>query len=131
MRFTKTLAYEHLARKNREGEGDIEDKFLVIGILKEFFGLHGLTGELVQIDCDSYRLPDILIRSIPTTIIELDGGIHGYGDQVTKREKDIQRDEDYKKAGYNLIVINKEETAKYDYHLVIPILQQGGLKLCK
>lgn len=120
--------YEHLARKQREGEGDIEDKFLVIGILRHFFNLHGLTGETVQIDEDSYRLPDIMIKTTtPRTVIELDGPIHGNGELVTKPERDLTRDEDYRKAGYNLIIVNKKQTNNYHYEKVIPVLENGGL----
>ena len=128
MRMTKTLAFENLARKSREGEGDIEDKFHVIKILRDFFGLHGLTGEVVEISEDSCRLPDILIKTNPRTIIEMDGQIHG-SDEITKPERDINRDSDYKKLGFNLIIINKENTLGYSTDKVIKSLQEQGLKL--
>ena len=131
MRFTKTLAYETLAKKTREGEGDILDKFFVIEILRDHFGLHGLTGEIAKIDEDSYRLPDILIKTNPRTCIELEGEIHGNGEQITKRDKDITRDEDYKKAGYNLILIFKQEKLGYTKQNIIDSLIKGGLVSCK
>ena len=62
MRFTKTQAYEHRAKLNQTGENDLVEKFHVISILRENFGLHGLTGEIIKIDQESYRLPDILIK---------------------------------------------------------------------
>lgn len=129
MRFTKKLAYQHLAQRKQEGEPDLLDKFGVIGILKECFGLYGLTGEVVQIEDDTCRLPDILIKAhVPPIVIELDGEVHGMGDDVSKRNKDILRDLDYKQAGCKLIIINKEATNGYDPHQVFQIIRDSGLK---
>ena len=86
MRFTKKLSYEHKAKKNQSGEKDIIDKFDVIDILKNQFGLIGLTGEVITIPGKYYhRMPDIVIKEHDIAI-ELDGEIHGSGDEISKRD---------------------------------------------
>lgn len=128
MRFTKTQAYQHQARLHQEGEEDLMDKFRVIYILRDEFGLHGLTGEVLTIDEDCYRFPDIFIKkSSPEIVIELDGEIHGDGDEVSKREKDVWRDKDYLRIGVKLIIINKSLTNGYEKAKVIDCLCQAGL----
>jgi len=131
LRLTKTLQYEHQAKKKRIGEKDIKDKFDVVSILRKEFGLHGLTGEAIFIP-DSYpvqyyRMPDILIEA-KDIAIELDGPIHGNGEAVTKRPKDIRRDLDYHKTKYDLIIINYEQTNGYEYNKVISEFENHGLK---
>ena len=128
MRFTKTQAYEHRAKLNRTGENDITEKFHIILILREKFGLHGLTGEVVKIDEESYRLPDILIKGTKPIIIELDGEIHGMGDEISKRQKDVERDSDYSTNGYKLIILNKQLTNDYQTNEIIKLFEQRGLK---
>ena len=128
MRLTYTQAYQHLAVRNREGEGDLVDKFFVIGILRTYFNMYGLTGEVVKIDDDSYRLPDILVKGQIPIVIELDGGIHGNGDKISKPEKDTTRDDDYRKSGVKLIIINYELTDHYQKEKVIQALEAGGLR---
>ncbi len=48
-RMTKTLSYEHKAKKKQVGEKDIPTKFKVIRILKDHFDCIGLTNETFQI----------------------------------------------------------------------------------
>lgn len=127
MRFTKDLAYQHRATQQREGEKDLKEKFAVILILRKLFGLYGLTGEIVQITDDTCRCPDIMIKSIQT-VLELDGEIHGSGDDVTRRPRDIERDADYATVDIKCIVINKELTSNYDTGKIAKILEQNGLK---
>ena len=127
MRFTGTLSFENQARKKRRGEKDLSEKFKIINLIHDEFGLFGLTGEVIPIP-ESYwhRMPDIVIpqRNI---VIELDGEIHGNGDAVSKREDDIQRDLDYPKAGFKLIIINKQETNGYQKEKVLEVLEKNGL----
>ena len=129
MRMTKSMAYEHLAKRNREGEQDIPDKFKVINILREDFSLYGLTGETLMIDSEHCRLPDILIKGKPTVVIELDGEFHGNGEDISKKDSDIDRDNDYRRLGVKLIIINKLSTNGYEYDQVKQALLQNGLEL--
>ena len=128
MRFTKTEAYSHRANLNRLGEQDLGDKFNVIRVLRNYFGLNGLTGEILMIDSESCRMPDILIKGRPVMVIELDGGVHGMGDQISKRSKDVDRDKDYEIIGVKLVIINKEITNGYETKKVIKVLEENGLK---
>jgi hypothetical protein len=128
MKFTKTEAYQHLAVRNREGEKDLYEKFKVISILRNEFGLYGLTGEILMIDSESCRLPDILVKGVILIVIELEGEWHGVGDQISKRDKDVIRDKDYHSIGVKLILIYKELTDGYDTEKVIKVLEENGLK---
>lgn len=130
--MSNKLSFENNARKKRPGEKDLKDKFDVIKILRSEFGLHGITGESIlipdSIPVQYYRLPDIVIAS-HDIIIELDGPIHGNGDDISKRKKDVERDNDYKKTKYKLVIINYEELPKgYGKEKVIHILEKSGLK---
>ena len=128
MRFTGKLAFEQIARRKSEGEPDLDDKFRIIAILRDF-GLHGLTGEVTKVGDDAYRLPDLLIKNCkPEIVIELDGEMHGNGEQITKRPRDETRDSDYIRNGYRLIIINKEQTNGYETEKVIKLLEENGLK---
>ena len=128
MRFTYTQAYEHLAKQNRSGEQDIDDKFKIIGILRSEFGLYGLTGEVVPIGDDFYRLPDVFVKKPIPIAIELDGGWHGTGDKITQKPRDVERGCDYEDSGVKLIIINKEQTKGYKTKLVIESMVKQGLK---
>ena len=128
MRFTYTQAYQQLAVRQRDGEKDIKEKFHVIDILREYFGLHGLTWEVVPIDNESCRLPDLLIKGSPLIVIELDGYYHQWGEPIAKLDKDVNRDSDYESVGVKLVIINKELTQGYETEKVIKVLEENGLK---
>jgi len=128
MRMNKTLSFEHQAKKKETEEKDTTDKFKVIMMIYKKFKLFGLTGEKIPIpETKRYRLPDIVIpqRNI---VIELDGEIHEGWDDLTTLEKDKDRNQDYKEAGYQIIVINKELTFGYKEEHIIKKLEQEGLK---
>ena len=130
MRFTGKLSFEHRANKNRTSESDTTDKFNIIMLLYEKFSLIGLTGEMIPIPDggpDRYRLPDITIPQ-KNIVIELDGAIHGFGDKISKKKRDVYRDEDYKTAGYKLIIVNKETTKGYRKDLVETVFLENGLR---
>jgi hypothetical protein len=127
MRMNKKQAYEHLARAKQISESDLDDKFNVIRILRNHFGLYGLTGEILMIDSESCRCPDVLVKGVIPICIELDGFVHGMGDQISKRDKDVDRDKDYQSVGVKLIIINKELTDGYDKQKVIEVLIKNGL----
>lgn len=122
-------SFIHRAQFRQYGEKDLIDKFKIIKILKDKFGLHGLTGEMIQIDKDSHRCPDILIKNgREMIVIELDGEVHGSGDGITKRKKDVKRDNDYQAARVREIILNKESTNGYEENLVMDSLVRQGLK---
>ena len=128
--MNKKQSFVHQAKRKRRSEKDIPIKYKIINLIHEKFGLIGLTGELIPIQnrtpINYHRMPDITIpqRNI---VIELDGPIHGFGDGISKREDDIQRDQDYKDAGYKLIIVNQELTNGYDLEKVFDVLQKEGI----
>ena len=130
MKMDKKQAYVHQAKRKRKSEKDIPIKHKIINLIHDRFGLIGLTSEVIPIPdrkpINYHRMPDILIpqRNI---VIELDGPIHGYGDGISKREDDIQRDQDYKDAGYKLIIVNQELTNGYELEKVFDVLQKEGI----
>ena len=126
MRFTRTEAYCHRANINRIGEQDLDDKFNVTRVLRNYFGLNGLTGEILMIDSQSCRLPDILIKGRPLTVIELDGLAHG--ESHMPNNKTLERNKDYESVGVKLVIINKELTDGYSTEKVIKCLEDNGLK---
>lgn len=127
MRLTKTLSFEHKSRLKQLGEKDIKEKFVLIKLLRKQFDLLGLTGETIQIPNTIYhRMPDVTIPQ-KNIVIELDGEIHENDDELTKLERDKDRDLDYKEAGYKLIIINKESTNGYKTENVIQVLEKNGL----
>ncbi len=129
-------AWRHLANKNRTSESDINDKFALIKILKEKFGLYGLTGEALEIPPGghaSHRLPDVFVKNNkPRWILELDGLVHGYGDEISKRWFDVEKDYDldlYCAAHTNTIKqhISYASTNGYQREKVIELLIQAGM----
>ena len=126
MKINKNRSWIHYRNKQRDSESDTDDKFKIIDILRRNFSLYGLTGEMVLLDGGRYRLPDIFIKK-DRIVIELDGGIHGFGDDITKNESDYARDSDYHNNNYRLIVINKEITDGYQEEKVLKILKGYNL----
>lgn len=122
-------AHIHRANKKRTSESDIPDKFRVAKILKANFGIIALTDEIVQTPGGyaSYRKPDLYSKD-RRIAFELDGLIHGYGDEVSQREKDWRKLEDYKLIQLEHYVINSAVTNGYDKKLVITELIKQGLK---
>jgi len=56
------------------------------------------------------RFPDILINICGFKVpIELDGGIHGFNDEISESENTKERNNDYLRDGYLPIIINHEQ----------------------
>ena len=130
MIMDKKQSFVHQAKRKRRSEKDIPIKYKIINLIHEKFGLIGLTGELIPIQnrtpINYHRMPYITIpqRNI---VIELDGLIHGFGDGISTREDDKQRDQDYKDAGYKLIIVNQELTNGYVLEKVQAVLEKEGI----
>ena len=130
MIMDKKQSFVQQAKRKRRSEKDIPIKYKIINLIHEKFGLIGLTGELIPIPerkpINYHRMPDITIPQ-KNIVIELDGPIHGFGDGISKREDDIQRDQDYKDAGYKLIIVNQELTNGYEPEKVLEVLEKEGI----
>lgn len=133
MSMDKKNTYRHTARDRQEGESDIKDKFKIIDILRDAYGLHGLTDEILQIpegyaDC---RKPDVFVKGrSPQLVIELNGsGVHGYGDNVTTPEHDFEKMSDYSQLkGIQVIVLYSARTDGYRPDLVMKEFDLRGLE---
>lgn len=56
------------------------------------------------------RFPDILINICGFKVpIELDGGIHGFNDEISESENTKERNDDYVRSGCSPIIINHEQ----------------------
>jgi hypothetical protein len=133
----KKNAYRHYEQRHALSESDIDQKFHVISILREEFGIHGLTGEIQPIPCGGladFRLPDIYIKSLMISgkwmngIIELDGRPHGLGDSITASGQTKARDYDYSLVP-NLwtCTLNYSLTKNYERDMVIETLKNSGI----
>lgn len=125
-------AHIHRANKKRDSESDIPDKFRVAKILKDNFGIIALTDEVVLTPGGyaNYRKPD-LYNKTRKIAFELDGIIHGYGDEVSQREKDWRKLEDYKLIKLEHYVLNSAVTNGYAEDFVVSELIRQGLKSSK
>ena len=127
MNITNKRSWVHKARKEGRVLGDVDQKFKLIEILREEFGIHGLTDEVVYDMEGNFRRPDVFSRAYKIAF-ELDGEYHGSGDEVSMSEQTRERNAFYNRQGIQCIMINKEMTEGYDRDLVIECLRLGGLK---
>ena len=124
-----TKSFVHRARKTKwSASPDVGQTFIVKGFVKKHFGVIMLTSENIKIPDGgyaTYRRPDLYSKQ-HRLVIELDGeGVHGFGEIL--REKDIRQNEDFSKAGIQVIRINSAQTNGYEEKLVIKILQDSGV----
>jgi len=55
------------------------------------------------------RHPDLVVKIQGEKVpIELDGGTHGFGDDLTESQQTRYRNDDYVRAGYLPIIVNEE-----------------------
>ena len=125
MLLTGKKQWVHKYRKEHPEERDMDEKFLLIEILRNEFGLHGLTGEVVVVG-EKFVYPDVFVKSTePQQAFELDGYYHGDGENL--RERDRVRDDLYKIARVNVFHINRRATDNYRRELIIECLRSKGL----
>lgn len=128
MKFDGTGRYVSRAMQSWSDDGDINEKFRLIRILRERFGLYGLTGERLTTLEGEWIKPDVFVKSSePQIAFELDGDIHGLGDDITTTDSTWKRNERYAKLNVKLIIIN-EALTKYEDQEIIEVLKLHGLK---
>jgi len=131
MKFDKKEHWRHQAEKNRTSESDVPAKFKIINILRDQFGLHGLTGEALPIPGTGWaRFPDVFIKSYnPQVAILLHGqGPHGVGDIISQTQRDQEARQDYARLPeIKLIEIYSAKTNGYETEAVIWQLIESGL----
>jgi hypothetical protein len=138
------MQYVWLANKKRDEEQDLMQKNKVIRVLKEKFGIIALglipnvylrdrESNQVQIvtnfegesKLDIYNkyeinLPDLYIKNSKNPIlIEIDGPIHGYDDDVSRSQQTKLRNDNYSKGGFtedrgNLVIISSDDVINHD-----------------
>jgi len=131
MNPTNKRSYIHQANKNRTSESDIPDKFKVMEIIKENFGLYALTDEAIPIPngIATHRKPDLIIKTThPTYLIELLGGVHGWEEEQPRQRMDIRKAADYTKlgSGYKVIELYEKDDF-YAEERIVQELYEAGL----
>jgi len=100
----------HRANKNRLVESDFDRKARVqsyIGV-----GYNSAQYQTIKLPSGKFgkRNPDIVMNICGFDVpVELDGGVHGYNDELTETEKTKTRNDDYVRDGYLPIIINHEQ----------------------
>jgi len=127
MKITGKKAWIHKARKEREGEVDIPEKFKLIKILRDHFGMSGTTDDVI-VSPSGPLYPDVLVkRHEPQIAFELDGLYHGLGDDITTSTGTYKRNSKYAEVDVKLVIINRAVT-EYDDGLIIEALEAHGLE---
>ena len=100
----------HQTNKKRTQPNDFDRISEVQSILTEL-GYHSFTGQTLYSKkfIARERHPDLLINMNGEMIpLELDGSIHGSGDEVSETLQTKYRNDDYFRAGFLPIVLNEE-----------------------
>jgi hypothetical protein len=123
-------SHQHRANRNRTSESDIPDKFRVMAIIKKYFNIRTLTDEVIPIPKGyaTYRQPDLLAKHPRRIVFELDGLVHGNGDEVSFRERDERKLNDYESIYQEYYVINSAVTDGYEESKVVTTLLEQGLR---
>jgi len=117
-------SFIHKARKERNDPVDTPEIWKLIRILRDYFGLVGLTGEVFK-TLEGLVYPDVYNKSHQIAF-ELDGEYHGYGDDISTSDGTWKRNSRYKSANIKLIIINKAAT-HYSDKAIIEVLETHGL----
>jgi len=123
---------------------DLEKKFRIINLLRDNFKLYALTEfrylrdrktdevllkaddevQVTQATHERYQvnLPDLYIK-IQDIIIEIDGGQHGFNDEITKNSQTNTRNDNYAIGGYleengKLIVLTDADLVQEEEKLI-------------
>ena len=115
----KNKQWIHKVTKNRSMPSDFDRISNLQATLSEL-GYNSLRGQVLHHPTfiARGRHPDLILKIKGETIpIELDGPIHGSGDDVSESEQTRNRNDDYIRSGYLPIIINEEW------------LKQSGIKL--
>lgn len=110
MNPTKKKSFINRANQRRLVPSDF-DRISELQSILSGFGYHSFRGQVIKSDkfLVSERRPDLILNYKGVAIpIELDGGIHGFGDEVSETDKTKDRNDDYLRAGYTPIIINEE-----------------------
>ena len=119
--MNKENKWRNLAQKNSSGEGDLDEKFTTIYLIKELFGLHGLTGETVEIPGNTYpNFPDIFIKDSLGANIAID--LHGDAPFHVDSKRDHERINEYSRTSVRYIVIYEVLTDGYSKEWIRKVL---------
>lgn len=124
----------HEAMKSKDpSDFDLDEKGRLMKILKTYFDMPALTGEVIYIDRNTNTLarkgpegchskeevfakyhvhnPDLLIKTTPNpTIIEIDGPVHWQNSHAVKNTN--RRNEHYEAAGIPYLWLTRDEVRK-------------------
>lgn len=100
-------SWKHKANKDRLVESDFDRKIQVQSYIGS--GYSALQHQTLQTPNGKYpqRKPDLTIKICRYTVpVELDGGIHGYNDELSETKATKIRNDDYIREGYLPIILN-------------------------
>lgn len=124
--ITRKRSYIWRARKSDNYKGDDKEKQFLIDLLWSDFGIASIRPEPILTTSGKHRFPDLRSTNTnPIYYFELDGEYHGSGDDISTSAQTWERNRDYDKLGYRLIVINKEATDGYDKKKVRMLLKSA------
>ncbi len=102
--------WKHKANKNRTVGSDSDRIISVMSAIPR--GYNALTYQTIPLPKGKYgqRNPDITIKICGYTIpIELDGGVHGFNDEISETKKTKDRNDDYIRDNLLPIILNHEQ----------------------
>ena len=119
-------SWEHRANRLRDGRNSDADNLDKLQYESSLKGYHTFQDKHI-----AGRNPDLLIKyDNQNIVIELDGPIHGYGDESSESKQTKSRNEDYEKQSILIITINEEWCKMYNYkfdevaHIGLFIMEQ-------
>ena len=114
------------AIKEARGEIDIPEKFRVIELLRVYYGLHALTGEVCEIPRTKWcRYPDLFIKSTYPQIAILLHGDAPFHTEGSKSELSVMMD--YDSIGVKLIIV-WEALTNYEDEKILEVFDSAGLE---
>ncbi len=114
------------AIKDASGETDMNEKFRVIKLLREVYGLHALTGEVLEIPRTKwYRYPDLFIPTVHPQIAILLHGDAPWHTEGSKSELSVMMD--YDSIGVKLIIV-WEALTNYEDKKILEVFDSAGLE---
>ncbi|MDE2024963.1 MAG: hypothetical protein KGJ07_00540 [Patescibacteria group bacterium] len=110
MNLNKKRRFVNRANERRLVPSDF-DRISELQSILSGFGYHSLRGQVIKSNkfIGLERHPDLILHYKGELIpIELDGGVHGFGDEISESIKTKDRNDDYLRGGYTPIIINEE-----------------------
>jgi len=103
-------SFKHIANKIRTIGSDSDRIIRIMSYIGR--GYNAAQYQTLKLPRGKYgqRRPDIMLKMYGFDVpLELDGGVHGFNDDLTETEKTKTRNDDYVREGYLPIILNHEQ----------------------